>query len=389
MWPRRAATSSSGHFKGKHLSMNAMTKWGRAHPWQLLVVGLVLLNLACLSYFWAIFHRLQGLRADVRELREDIARDVHLDEVAVAYAETPEGLRRTSADLGLSKADIAFVERFRGHLLPAGVEPATLKRGELIERLRSELLAAFARDPANLELGKTPRQALIAFAVLRTRGSIATYQVRPMVPNDLHSLVLGSEGNCSDFTVRLMMVLESIGLRAATVSSYTPNLQGHVVVDAYDPEEDAAYLLDSTFSVVMSLPHSGRLGFLETVLRMRADERKRFAETVDIRAFPDYYRFVDPGDQGLTITPLTDNYINQQMSKRVPMWRKWLAQDTKSLALWWKNTPDHMPRTLSEFRRDAVDKIPQEFDRSGDYAERLRATASRFLAGQSPAFRGS
>lgn len=364
--------------------MNRLLQWLRARIAPLALAALLVGNMVCATYFWGLVHRVQSLEVDAKSeiqgLRVELDRDARLSEIAIAYTETPEGLRRVPANEGLTREDIAFISRFRGHIVADPVALGSMKRGDLLAKIGTDIRASFAENPANLQLGRTPRAALVSFAVLRTRGSISTYQVRDTVPNNLASLILGYSGNCSDFTLRLMMVLESLGLRASTISVYTPNLMGHVVVDAYDPEEDTAYLLDSTFSVVMTIPQSKNFGFFETVLRMNPAERKNFAESVQLRAFPEYYRFVDPGEQGLKITPLTPQYINQQLSNREPMWRKWLALDTDELANWWKKTPSHAPRTLSEFRRDFVSVIPEEFDRSGDYASRLRAAAIKFLA---------
>src|SRR5690606_10438828 len=87
----------------------------------------------------------------------------------------------------------------------------------------------------------SPRRQLIAAALLRVNGSMPTYAIRVAVPNDLSRIVAGTGGNCADFTVRLMLLLEAIGVRASLISIVTPELPGHVFVDAYDPIDDTAY----------------------------------------------------------------------------------------------------------------------------------------------------
>lgn len=346
-----------------------------------LLLGLIaLLELGFLAAVWVMLHRVHtesvDVQRDLQALKAELdVRTAQLESVPWSFAESPSGIRQVPGNQGVTRAQLEFLERYRGRLLADTDDVAKLKPAELMARLKAKLTADFSSDPENLENGGTPRQALVAFALLRTRGSIATYAVRPALKDDLRELVMGVRGNCSDFSLRLQMVLESIGVRAAMVSSKTRNLDGHVFVDAYDPDEDTAYLLDANFSVMIVQPHSGGQGFLARVLAMPEDKRRAYAKAVEIRAFPDYFRFVDPGEAGLTQTPVTDDSLNALVPGREAMWRRWLASDMPELQAWWKQVPAQAPHTLHEIAQFYLPSIPPVFNISGNLAGQLRTAA--------------
>jgi hypothetical protein len=281
---------------------------------------------------------IRQLSAQVSEVTKTVSK---IGSMPLSLGETPEGISYVPANLGLSMDELDFLKRFRGPVLDLKTESKVLQSGNLKSILRGELIAAFSKDLRNLELGATPRSALIAFAVLRVNGSIPTYEVRDSVPNDIRSMILGTSGNCSDFTIRTMMIGEALGLKVALISANTPAFPGHVFVDAYDHEEDTAYLLDANFNVVVSRTNAGGRGFMELMFSARVNA----GEDLTVTAHPVYFRYLDPGPKALFGTPL-------------------------SLDMW-VQTPSNQPRTLAEFRAYLSD-IPAEFDRSGDYAARIR-----------------
>ncbi|XAZ20418.1 hypothetical protein LVY75_00140 (plasmid) [Sinorhizobium sp. B11] len=297
-----------------------------------------------------------------------------LGKLPLAYAETPEGLKLVPAEFGVTKDDLEFLKRFRGPLLDLDTDFKKLAADQIKQFLRTRILTEFERDPRNLTLGKTKRRALITFAMLRVNGSMPTYEIRNAVPNDFRTMVLGTSGNCSDYTIRAMIVAEALGLKAALISANTPALPGHVFADVYDPEEDTAYMLDSNFDVRIATAHTGGRGFFEALLTSSVNEQKVFSERAKVKALPVYFRFIDPGEKGLYGTPLTASYVNAIRSKREETWRRWTSEDLDDLVAWWKRTPSHRPRTLEEFR-DYLPEIPSAFNSSGDYAERLRKVA--------------
>ncbi|MBX4970949.1 hypothetical protein [Rhizobium binae] len=324
---------------------------------------------------YEVSKKLSKLRADNEKTREQITQMFEslkqLSNLPLAYAETPEGLELVSAEYGLTKDDLDFMKRFRGPLLDLTTDFEKLSPIQVKELLRTRLLAEFEGDPRNLSLAETKRRALITFAMLRVNGSMPTYEVRNSVPNDFRNMLLGTSGNCSDFTLRMMMVAEVLGLKAILISANTPALPGHVFADVYDPEEDTAYMLDANFNVRITRKHTEGKGFFETLMAGGADEQDSFSGAAKITALPVYFRFVDPGEKGLYGTPLTASYINKIRSKREDTWRRWTSEDLDDLVDWWKRTPTHRPRTLAEMRT-FLTAIPAEFNASSDDAERLR-----------------
>ncbi|MEZ2129470.1 MULTISPECIES: hypothetical protein [unclassified Sinorhizobium] len=133
-------------------------------------------------------------------------------------------------------------------------------------------------------------------------------------------------------------------------------------------------MLDSNFDVRISRLQTGGRGFFESLLASDAEEQKNFSRGARVKALPVYFRYVDPGEKGLYDTPLTPGFINAIRSKREATWRRWTSEDLDDLVEWWKRTPNHRPRTLAEIR-GYLDRIPTEFNSSGDYAERLRRVA--------------
>ncbi|MGO4199862.1 hypothetical protein AB4Z13_31325 [Rhizobium sp. YAF28] len=297
-----------------------------------------------------------------------------LGKLPLAYAETPQGLKLVPAEFGVTKDDLDFLKRFRGPLLDLNTDFKKLSADQIKQLLQIRIVTEFERDPQNLKLGKTKRRALITFAMLRVNGSMPTYEVRDAVPNDFRSMVLGTSGNCSDFTIRVMIVAEALGLKAALISANTPALPGHVFADVYDPEEDTAYMLDSNFDVRIARTHTGGRGFFEALLTSSVNEQEVLSEKAKVKALPVYFRFIDPGEKGLYGTPLTASYVNAIRSEREETWRRWTSEDLDDLVAWWKRTPTHRPRTLAEFNEFLPD-IPSAFNSSGDYAERLRKVA--------------
>lgn len=291
-------------------------RWIKGKAWWGGLVLLTVLNVAAYLRTAEIIKQLKGAvietRADVKGVK--VALD-GLTDIPLAYRESPEGLKLTHADKGNTKAELEFLDAFRGRFLPKDVAVKNLKSGEWIARMHDTMLRGYAENRALLSsYNLSERQSLIAYAVLRTNGSMPTYEVRDLVPNNLEQLVVGPTGNCADYALRLMMALESMGLRAATITSVTDAIPGHVVVDAYDSEEDKAYLLDANFNVMLMHPHSGGRSFIEH-LRENKETPRQFARDTQLITFPTVVRFVDPGETAYTSTPLTPaSSINNAVS---------------------------------------------------------------------------
>ncbi|OIO06194.1 MAG: hypothetical protein AUJ49_00070 [Desulfovibrionaceae bacterium CG1_02_65_16] len=248
---------------------------------------------------------------------------------------------------GVPASWIKWLRLFRGPLLK-GVSSAR-------ERLRSAIIASWRRlDPvlAGSFPRLTPRQRLIVCAVLRVGGSFATYVPRKTVPNALHKLLLSPRGNCSDQALRLCLVLDSLGVDTAFIVVMAPSIPGHIVVDAYDPEDGSGYLLDSLYNVILR-KGDAKASFLTHWSGMPPERRQDFFDASDEGSLyfcPAYFRYIDGGVAGFTETPITLQVLNGTTPAR---WRRnWeasLTSEWPQLLEWWRTSyPDQPPRTLAE-----------------------------------------
>lgn len=361
--------------------------WLVARRWRLIALILLAGNIIFVAKAYKSFrHEIGSIHAENNKIQSNIkeiqTRFAELSGIPFSYAETPVGLKLVPANQGVTKDDLKFISDYRGPLELEGKKATNFSRGKLIASLKNGIQHEFSKDKNNLIQTRTEREALIAFAMLRVHGSMPVYEVRNAVPNDLNQIVQGHSGNCSDYTIRLMMVLESLGVKVSTISSVTPNLGGHVFVDAYDPQEDTSYLLDSNFSVMIAMPKSNGNSFIQSLLSMSDEARVEFAKSVKLTAFPVYFRFVDPGVTGFKHTPLTPEFINESRANREVMWRKWMSQDMSHLIAWWKKAPNHAPRTLREFS-SFLNAIPSDFNFSSNYAEKLRTSTGIIISNSS------
>lgn len=321
------------------------------------LVSQILFSFLIVVLFIADFKNMRNLMKDVSSVKVDIA-------------EKLQGLNRASE----SETELDFLRKFRKKLVNEDQFDAADNKKNFI---RDELLSGFKDSPLSLstQYALTERESLVAYTMLRVHGSMPTYEIRPNIPHDFRMLVLGTSGNCSDFSVRLMICLEALGLKAALISNVSPAFPGHVFVDAYDPKEDKAYLLDANFSVMLIMPKANGKSFISTLLNTSEEGRAILSKNINIITFPVYFRFVDPGESGFQENALNPDRINQLRPNRENLWRQWLANDTDALINWWKKTPSHRPRTLFELMNIGVIKIPSDFCFSGKYAREIKTAA--------------
>lgn len=291
----------------------------------------------------------------------------------LALAETPNGLSLVAANHGVTYSDLEFLSRFRGPLLTKSQYHDDAGQ---IDLLKHTIELGYSKEKSALsEYFHDDQSSRVAYALLRVHGSMPVYAVRSRYSRHIADALLRPSGNCSDFSLRLMLVLESMGLKAAMISNVTTNLPGHVFVDAYDPTNDAAYLLDANFNVMIEMPRTGGKGFIESLFKLRPDERKALAREIKIYTFPVYFRYVDPGDTAYVRTPITRDLLNELRSEREATWREWLANDLDELRQWWRKAPGHAPNTLNDIRKKGLADIPAVYDRSGNYALAIKIAA--------------
>lgn len=164
------------------------------------------------------------------------------------FIETPKGLESSNPDHGSTVNDLKFLQTFRKHL----IRPEDYNYLNIKKSIHDELITGY-KDSANslAAYGLSGRERLIAYTVLRVNGSIPVYEIRKDIPPDLKELITGTNGNCADHALRLMIALEAIGVKSAHISNVTKNIGGHVFVDAYDPIDDKFYILDPTFNLII------------------------------------------------------------------------------------------------------------------------------------------
>jgi hypothetical protein len=191
----------------------------------------------------------------------------------------------------------------------------------------------------------TEREELAAYLMLRTNGSMPIYKVRKMAPNDLSLLIAGEKGNCTDYSLRLLMLLDIFGFRGRAVTLVTPSLPGHVVVGAYDPIEGKAYLLDANFNVYSEFDNVDE-GFFDVALDMTTEQRQRYFEDQDhITFFPFFI-------SGVENMPKPLKELQKELYDTVE--DKWLDTLIYELPMavdeWKKRYPGAIPLTLDEYR---------------------------------------
>ena len=219
------------------------------------------------------------------------------------------------------------------------------------------------------------RTKFIANAVTRVNGSISTYAVKSRYSYKLKDALTTHSGNCSDYTLRLMLVLEILGLKSAMISSVTSNLPGHVFVDAYDLFDDSSYFLDSTWNIMIKIPETEGKSFFQTLFKLPPSKRAQFINNLEIIQFPTYFRYIDPGLGGLTGSPYSLEFLNGQRDGLVDQFRRFLIYDLDQLKVWWENTPNHRPFSLDEIREMNLAEIPENFNLSKNYAKQIRQSA--------------
>jgi hypothetical protein len=262
------------------------------------------------------------------------------------YVLTPKGDKRLAkrGEFGLPEKDIDFLSVFRGRLInhiPKGSE-------ELRELIKKTVLSNFKKKKAILSRAMhfdSEREELAAYLMLRTNGSMPIYKVTKSAPNDLSLLIEGAKGNCTHYSLRLLMLLDIFGFRGRAVTLITPSLPGHVVVGAYDPIERKAYLLDANLNVFSKFDNVDE-GFFDVALDMTTEQRERYFEDPHhIKFFPLYISGVE--NMRMSLKELQEKLYDSVEDK-------WLDTLIRELPMavdgWKKRYPGAIPLTLDEYR---------------------------------------
>ena len=305
-----------------------------------------------------------------------------LSNLNLSLFEDPNGVRFVQAKYGVTSDELVFIQNQRGAIL----EPDEfIEDKQLVTVIRDKFDTQYLKNKYLFDgVNLSDRAKFIANAVTRVNGSISTYAVKSRYSYKLKDALTIHNGNCSDYTLRLMLVLEALGLKSAMISSVTRNLPGHVFVDAYDLYDDSSYFLDSTWNIMIKIPETEGKSFFQILFELPVSQRVQFIKNLEIIQFPMYFRYIDPGLGGLTGSPYSLEFLNGQRGGLVEQFRRFLMEDLDQLKVWWENTPSHRPFSLDEIRGMNLAEIPENFNLSKNYANQIRQAATKLTVTQDP-----
>lgn len=280
----------------------------------------------------------------------------------------------TPEPVGFSREDLEFAAHFwRPLLAEYPADPATLR-----DTLRQTLEADFEADAAVMEQrlpGLSDRQRLIVYLVLRVGGSIAVYVPRANIPDDLEELVMGQYGNCSDYAMRLLMVLDAFDVGGQMVTIWSPTLPGHVLVNAHDPHDRSGWLLDANYNTFARIADTDG-GYFEAMLAHGVEERRQLvhdAGAVPI-ALPCFVRYAEPGVFIDGPSPMfTPQSIMRSILQKFPQgYRSYWTDEFNVVLRRAKEKPRRRrPWTLQTYPSQAVRSFSARCDLPADRFEQL------------------
>ena len=192
-------------------------------------------------------------------------------------------------EFGIPREDAEFLANFRGMIIARVVDDER----ELKQEIYSEIMRGYRQYGSRLSARQefaTDRERLLAYIMLRVNGSMPIFN--PLAaPKELSDILAKKDGNCGPVSTRLLMILDVFGIKARAIRWFSPSLPGHVFVDAYDPLEGKAYLLDSNYNI-MSIMEHGEKGFVDSIALMEPEDRKRYFLN-EMVSFPFYFSDVN------------------------------------------------------------------------------------------------
>jgi hypothetical protein len=266
------------------------------------------------------------------------------------YTVGPQGIEEVGEQFGIPHDDLQFLSTFWKPI----IEKVPESRDELRREIRDSLSRDFedAMPIIRARFGHlTERQMFVMFLMLRVHGSLPVFIPRAQVPGDLATLLSAPRGNCSDHAVRLLIVLDVFDIPGRLTPIFTKSLPGHVVVDAFDPKEETAYLLDSNTNVY-GIIEKAKESFFDSIRHWDLEERKRyFIDNEEHLIFPPvFFRYLDPGIWLDREFPDTLESLNRAVYlPRINKWPTTLTAELPDLVDWWAKTkPRGTPKKLSQ-----------------------------------------
>lgn len=263
--------------------------------------------------------------------------------------ENGETVPASRDQFGIEKREAAFVTQFRKRIFPEAVGVETESVEQLKERIKNELLEGYARDGHRLDEWAdfaSDRERFTAYLMLRVNGSLPVFYPTKSVSEDLADILFSREGNCSHHSYRLLMILDIFSIQGRLVSWWSPSIEGHVFVDAFDPAEGRSYFLDPTSNLMASFRSTTqRFGFLDTIETMSPHDRKVFLFT-QLKTFPNFVSRSHELDQDFAVWS-ANNYLRVKDSIITGLSFEFPVMQRR-----WQDNESPWPKTLCELANE-------------------------------------
>jgi len=214
----------------------------------------------------------------------------------ITYTYSSQGIIPVSTQYGLPLRDAEFLVNFDGPLVDIPYGEPIPDEITLLPTLRASLQAEYEQKYALLQeyFPELSEQRLfLMFLVLRVNGSIPTYEATIDVDWD-HNLLVGDKGNCTHYTLRMLMVLNAFELPGRALYIWTPSLPGHVAVEFYDEATGLTALLDANNNLAFFIEGANK-PFIDTIGEWSLAERQTFfAENRNQAYAPFMMRYYSP-----------------------------------------------------------------------------------------------
>ncbi|CAK0768561.1 hypothetical protein CCP2SC5_440034 [Azospirillaceae bacterium] len=193
----------------------------------------------------------------------------------------------TENEFGIRHEEALFVAKYR-RPITSSATPFDRQTKTII---RNALLSDYENNKTDLNHWaqfESDRERFIAFLMLRVNGSLPVYNVHTLFEN-ASDYMISREGRCHDQAIRLLMILDIFSIKGRGINWHTPAIEGHEFVDAYDPQENKSYFLDSTNNLMAKIDAPNKdVGFLDVLAAYHPSERKRLIAS-RIKQFPIKY----------------------------------------------------------------------------------------------------
>jgi len=270
------------------------------------------------------------------------------------YVYSSKGPVPTSIEYGLPVEDLEFLAYFEGPLLNVPYGETMMNEAEILPEIHERLQYEYEQKQTIIRERfpqLTDYQLLLVFLMLRINGSFPVYEPT-FIFNPTANVLIGNSGNCTHYTLRLLMVLDAFQIPARAIPIFTPSLPGHMVVEAFDAVTGLAALIDVTNNLACFI-HRSDSPFFEKIASWSANERLNHVklENQNFVMAPFYIRYFNPGywlESGDIVH--SHNELNHHVNLiRLEAWQRSLTKELDQLVNRWDWDGWHHPFTLNEY----------------------------------------